>query len=148
MSKQVPSKAQRPWLLYLLECTGGKLYAGISPDPEARFRMHLRGTGAKYTRANPPLRILAAQAYPSRAAASAAEHALKKMRRPAKLLWAQQRAWPLRREGRVLKGATAKAAGGKVAPKAARPGFTPPADAPVSDRPPPRAASARTTVRR
>ena len=147
MSKQAPSKAQRPWLLYLLECTGGKLYAGISPDPEARFRMHLRGTGAKYTRANPPLRILAAQAYPSRAAASAAEHALKKMRRPAKLSWAQQHTWPLRRAGRVLKGATAKAAGGKTAAKAARPGFTPPADAPATDRVPPPAASAR-TVRR
>ena len=146
MSKQAPSKAQRPWLLYLLECTGGKLYAGISPDPEARFRMHLRGTGAKYTRANPPLSILAAQAYPSRAAASAAEHALKKMRRPAKLSWAQQHTWPPRRS-RVLKGATAKADGGKSAPKAARPRFTPPADAPATDRVPPLAASAR-TVRR
>jgi len=147
MSKQAPSKAQRPWLLYLLECTGGKLYAGISPDPEARFRMHLLGTGAKYTRANPPLRILAAQAYPSRAAASAAEHALKKMRRPAKLSWAQQHTWPLRRTGQVLKDATAKAAGGKAAAKAARPGFTPPADAPATDRVPPLVASAR-TVRR
>jgi len=147
MSKQVPFKVQRPWLLYLLECTGGKLYAGISPDPEARFRMHLRGTGAKYTRANPPLRILAAQAYPSRAAASAAEHALKKMRRPAKLLWAQQHTWPLRRAGRVPKGAAAKAAGGKAAPKAARPGFTPPADAPATGRLPRRAPSARTARR-
>jgi putative endonuclease len=88
-------KTQRPWLLYLLQCRGNKLYAGISPDPEARFKLHLQGTGAKYTRANPPLRILAAQAYPSRSAASAAEHALKKMRRPAKLLWAKDRPWPL-----------------------------------------------------
>jgi len=118
MSKQAPSKAQRPWLLYLLECTGGKLYAGISPDPEARFRMHLRGTGAKYTRANPPLRILAAKAYPGRSAASAAEHALKKMRRPAKLLWAQQHAWP--RAGRVVARTAVKAAGGKPAAKASR----------------------------
>lgn len=90
-----PAKTPRPWLLYLLECSGGKLYAGISPDPELRFQQHLRGTGAKYTRANPPLRILAAQAFPDRAAASAAEYALKRLRRAAKLQWAQTRSWPL-----------------------------------------------------
>jgi len=94
-ARNAPRK-QRPWLLYMLECRGGKLYIGISPDPEARFRLHLKGTGAKYTRANPPLRILAAQAYPDRSAASVAEHALKQLRRPAKLLWARQHAWPPR----------------------------------------------------
>jgi len=87
-------RKQRPWLLYVLECRGGKLYIGISPDPEARFRLHLKGTGAKYTRANPPLRILAARAYAGRSEASAAEHALKQLRRPAKLLWVRQHLWP------------------------------------------------------
>ncbi len=109
------SKTQRPWLLYLLECVGNKLYVGISPDPEARFQLHLRGTGAKYTRANPPLRILAAQVYADRSAASVAEHALKKMRPAAKLLWARERAWPL---APARKAARAKGkAGGKAAVK-------------------------------
>jgi putative endonuclease len=93
MSASASSKAQRPWLLYLLECRGNKLYAGISPDPAGRFKLHCQGKGAKFTRANPPLRILAAQTYPSRSAALVAERELKNLRRPAKLLWAQQRLW-------------------------------------------------------
>ena len=119
MPAQPESKIQRPWLLYLLECVGNKLYVGISPDPEARFQLHLRGTGAKYTRANPPLRILAAQVYADRSAASVAEHALKKMRPAAKLLWARERAWPLalKPAGKVVRAKGNKA--GKAAAKAA-----------------------------
>ena len=112
------SKTQRPWLLYLLECVGNKLYIGISPDPEARFQLHLRGAGAKYTRANPPLRILAAQIYPDRSAASVAEHALKKMRPAAKLLWARERAWP---PAAKPAGKAARSKGKAVGKAAARP---------------------------
>lgn len=74
-----------PWFLYLLECRNGSYYAGITVDLEARFQAHLRGTGAKYTRANPPLRLLASRAYPDRAAASRAEWALKQLPRARKL---------------------------------------------------------------
>nr|WP_084183231.1 GIY-YIG nuclease family protein [Nevskia soli] len=124
MSAKRESKTQRPWLLYLLECAGDKLYIGISPDPEARFQLHLRGTGAKYTRANPPLRILAAQVYADRSAASAAEYALKQLRRDAKLLWARERAWPLAAKVAAKKAVAKKAvrakrpAAGKAAAKA------------------------------
>lgn len=78
----------RPWSLYLLECARGQLYAGISPDPEQRFRLHCAGRGARYTRANPPQRLLAVRVYESRAAASVAEHWLKSQTRTAKLAWA------------------------------------------------------------
>ncbi|QDI04857.1 GIY-YIG nuclease family protein [Xanthomonas cerealis pv. cerealis] len=74
-----------PWFLYLLECRNGSYYAGITLDLEARYQAHLRGAGAKYTRANPPLRLLASRAYPDRAAASRAEWALKQLPRARKL---------------------------------------------------------------
>ncbi len=77
--------ADSPWFLYLLECRNGSYYAGITPDLQARFQAHLRGAGAKYTRANPPLRLLASRAYPDRAAASRAEYALKQLPRDRKL---------------------------------------------------------------
>jgi putative endonuclease len=83
----------RAWFLYLLECKGGTLYAGISPDPLARYALHCSGKGARYTRSWPPLRLLAAKKYKSRSAASVAEHQLKKLERPAKLLWANKHAW-------------------------------------------------------
>ncbi|WP_254459419.1 GIY-YIG nuclease family protein [Xanthomonas sacchari] len=77
--------ADSPWFLYLLECRNGSYYAGITPDLQARFQAHLRGAGAKYTRANPPVRLLASRAYPDRAAASRAEYALKRLPRGCKL---------------------------------------------------------------
>ena len=73
------------WYLYLLECTNGSYYAGITTDVTARFEAHQLGKGARYTRANPPLRILAQAAYADRSAASKAEWALKQLPREAKL---------------------------------------------------------------
>lgn len=37
--------------VYLVRCTGGKLYAGWTTDPAARLHAHKTGKGAKYTRA-------------------------------------------------------------------------------------------------
>ncbi|MFC4728283.1 GIY-YIG nuclease family protein [Coralloluteibacterium thermophilus] len=70
----------RPWYVYLLECANGALYTGIAVDVEARFAAHRAGRGARYTRANPPLRVLGAIAHPDRAAASRAEYAIKRLR--------------------------------------------------------------------
>ena len=69
----------RPWFLYLLECRDGSYYAGISTDVDARFAAHQAGKGARYTRAHPPLRLLARFEYPDRSAASRAEHAIKQL---------------------------------------------------------------------
>lgn len=77
--------ASRPWFLYLLLCRNGCLYAGISTDVEARYRAHAAGKGARYTRANPPLRLLGSRTYPDRAAALRAEWALKQLPRGRKL---------------------------------------------------------------
>ena len=75
----------RPYWLYLLECEGGVYYAGIAIDVELRFYQHLFGTGAKFTRARPPLRVLAAREYPSKSEALRAELRLKALDRPRKL---------------------------------------------------------------
>ncbi|HAI93590.1 MAG TPA: hypothetical protein DCM36_02315 [Xanthomonadaceae bacterium] len=84
--------AATPWVLYLLECRNGSFYAGITNDLDARFRAHQQGRGARYTRANPPVRILANRAYPDRASASRAEWQLKQLPRARKLAWLQQTA--------------------------------------------------------
>ncbi|PPU66952.1 GIY-YIG nuclease family protein [Xanthomonas pisi] len=77
----------KPWHLYLLLCRNGSYYAGITNDLERRFQAHVRGTGARYTRANPPLKVLASHPYPDRAAASRAEWQLKQQPRTRKLAW-------------------------------------------------------------
>ncbi|PPT82629.1 hypothetical protein XarzCFBP7410_15055 [Xanthomonas arboricola pv. zantedeschiae] len=79
--------ASKPWHLYLLLCRNGSYYAGITNDLERRFQAHQRGTGARYTRANPPLELLASHPYADRAAASRAEWQLKQQPRARKLAW-------------------------------------------------------------
>ena len=73
------------WFLYLLECEDGSYYAGITTDIERRFAEHVFGIGARYTRAHPPRRLVAAMHFPDRASASRAEAALKKRPRARKL---------------------------------------------------------------
>ncbi len=73
------------WVLYLLECAGARLYAGITNDLPARYAAHCAGRGARFTRAFPPLRIVAASRLPTRSDALKAEYALKQRPRADKL---------------------------------------------------------------
>jgi putative endonuclease len=79
-----------PWFLYLIECADGALYTGIAIDPAARYEKHRAGKGAKYTRANRPVRLIGVIPYPDRATASRAEIAFKKLKAAEKRarLWA------------------------------------------------------------
>jgi len=87
VSLQTPENLldKAPWFLYLLECKNGAYYAGITNNLESRFSAHLSGKGARYTRANPPLRIIAYKLFADRSAASIAEAQLKKLPRIKKL---------------------------------------------------------------
>ena len=67
------------WTLYLLECESGAYYTGITTDLERRFNEHLAGVGARYTRANPPTRVVAIKIFSDRSSASSAEAAVKKL---------------------------------------------------------------------
>ncbi|HEV2212336.1 MAG TPA: GIY-YIG nuclease family protein, partial [Gammaproteobacteria bacterium] len=72
-----------------LECKDGRLYTGIATDPERRFEEHKNGKrGAKFTRANPPVRLLAAEPVEGRSAAQQLEARVKKLDRQQKLVWA------------------------------------------------------------
>lgn len=67
----------KPWFLYLIECTDGSIYTGITVDVAARYAAHVNGSGARYTRSHPPLRLLASESYADRSAASKAEYRVK-----------------------------------------------------------------------
>lgn len=76
----------------MLECSGGRIYTGITPDVAQRFDRHRSGRGAAFTRMHKPLRVIAAMRCGNRSEASKLESGLKKLQRPGKLLWAAQ--WP------------------------------------------------------
>lgn len=80
--------ADRTWWLYLIECRGGGLYTGIALDVEKRYQQHVTGKGARYTRMNPPVRVLARRAYPDHRSAAQAELAIKRLPCLEKWRWA------------------------------------------------------------
>lgn len=67
------------WYVYLIECRDGSLYTGIATDVERRYAQHLAGKGARYTRAHPPVRLMARFEHPNRSSASRAEYAIKQL---------------------------------------------------------------------
>lgn len=71
--------APGPWFVYLVECVDGSIYTGITTDVMRRYAAHCAGKGARYTRARPPLRLLAASPWPDRAAALREEYRIKQL---------------------------------------------------------------------
>ncbi len=72
------------WYLYLLECSDGSIYTGITVDVAKRYAAHLAGKGARYTRSHPPRRLLASFEHADRSSASKAEYAIKQLPAAAK----------------------------------------------------------------
>lgn len=69
----------KPWFLYLIECEDKSIYTGIAVDVAARYASHLSGTGARYTRAHRPKKLLAVVEFSNRSTASKAEYLIKQM---------------------------------------------------------------------
>lgn len=74
-----------PWLVYLLRCGDGTLYAGATNDLPRRVAAHQAGRGAAYTRSRRPVRVVYTERVPTRSAALRREAALKRLSRTAKL---------------------------------------------------------------
>ncbi|MGH8397034.1 MAG: GIY-YIG nuclease family protein [Gammaproteobacteria bacterium] len=79
----------KPYYVYLLECRGGRLYTGITTNLARRIMEHQGDRrGAKFTRANPPVKLLAARLVPNRSEALKLEAALKRLKPLQKRHWA------------------------------------------------------------
>ena len=72
------------WLVYIVECRDGSLYTGITNDLQKRIESHNAGTGAKYTAARRPVRLVYREDAASRSAASKREIVIKRLTRKAK----------------------------------------------------------------
>ena len=72
-------RAAKRWYVYMLLCDNGAIYTGIARSVAARYAQHVAGTGARYTRANPPRRLLAKFACTDQAEAGRMEAAVKKL---------------------------------------------------------------------
>ena len=73
------------WYVYILLCSNRSLYTGISTHPYKRFIEHKNGTGGKYTRSFPPLKIIYQEKVPTKSAALKREAEIKKWSRTKKI---------------------------------------------------------------
>jgi putative endonuclease len=73
------------WRVYIILCSDGTLYTGISSDPERRFAQHDGRRGARYFRGRCPVRLVYLEGGHDRGSASRREAAIKKLPRREKL---------------------------------------------------------------
>ena len=70
---------------YILLTERNTLYCGYTDDVEKRFQAHLAGKGAKYTRANKPVKIVYQKAFNTKQDAMKEESRIKHLSRKQKL---------------------------------------------------------------
>lgn len=69
----------------MIECRGGGIYTGIAKDVQARYEQHVNGKGAKYTKMNPPIRLLYQLEFSNHKTAASEEWKIKRLSRAEKL---------------------------------------------------------------
>lgn len=72
------------YFVYILECTDGTFYTGITTDIKKRFLAHKEKKGGRYTAAKGVRRIVYSEKSEDRSNASKREWAIKKMTRKEK----------------------------------------------------------------
>ncbi len=72
------------YYVYLLRCSDGTLYCGITNDLVKRVATHNRGKGSRYTRARLPVELAYSEAVGSKEKALRREYEVKKLDRKEK----------------------------------------------------------------
>lgn len=83
-SRPMTGKKER-WFLYILRCADHSLYTGITKNLERRFKNHLEGKAARYTRTRLPVEMVYREACRSRTEALIRECAVKALPKARKL---------------------------------------------------------------
>ena len=81
---------KKHYCVYILSCSDGSLYTGITTDLQRRLGEHNSGQGAAYTASRTPVALLAAWRFPNRSQATRAEHAMKRRSRASKFKAVEQ----------------------------------------------------------
>lgn len=73
------------WFVYIVECSDGSLYTGITNNLERRLLTHNNGKGGKYTRTRLPVELKASFEVLNRSEASKEEYRIKQLSRIEKI---------------------------------------------------------------
>jgi predicted GIY-YIG superfamily endonuclease len=72
------------WFVYILRCSDGSLYTGITTDLNRRCEEHNAGTASHFTRSRLPVALVYQETQASRSLALKREAAIKALSRPEK----------------------------------------------------------------
>ncbi|MEN6508894.1 MAG: GIY-YIG nuclease family protein [Smithella sp.] len=70
---------QQGWIVYILSCSDGSFYTGITNNIEKRLIDHNRGTASKYTRSRRPVILMTTSVVMDKGEALSLEIKIKKM---------------------------------------------------------------------
>ena len=73
------------WTVYLVQCSDGSLYTGITTDLDRRLAAHNAGTASRYTRSRLPVKLVHEEKGFTHSTALKREAAIKRLARPKKL---------------------------------------------------------------
>jgi putative endonuclease len=73
------------YFVYILLCRDGTLYTGSTNDVDKRFKDHLAGRGARYTKSHKPEKIVYRESFPVKSTALKREAELKSWTKAKKL---------------------------------------------------------------
>lgn len=82
--KASPRTKREAWLLYILECSDGSLYTGVTKNLENRLKTHESGRASRFTRTRLPVKLCYQELCKSRTQALVREYAVKKLPREKK----------------------------------------------------------------
>lgn len=69
---------EKDWSTYLLKCSDGSLYCGVTKNMENRLIKHNEGTASKYTRSRLPVKLAAVKTNLTKREAYQLEYQIKK----------------------------------------------------------------------
>jgi putative endonuclease len=75
------------WFVYLLECSDGSYYTGVTIDIDKRMKAHAQGKGSKYVYRKGFKELLRAKPCENKSIAHKFEYEIKQLSRKEKLDW-------------------------------------------------------------
>jgi len=74
-----------PWHIYIIECSDGNLYTGITNNLERRIKAHSSGNGCRFTKYRTPVTLVHSEKAATKSSALKREAQIKRMPRIKKL---------------------------------------------------------------
>lgn len=74
----------KKYYVYIILTVTNKLYCGYTDNVEKRYKLHCEGKGAKFTKANKPLKLVYVKEFQSKTEAQKEEYRIKQLKREQK----------------------------------------------------------------